>query len=800
MFKIWFRLLLFFSAIFFNNSLIANASEFDKSMKTIESRILEGRYYKVLNLCDVQLKKFSLSSDQRYELLIIKSKVYFWQEEMERFLDHAKKAYELKRKKSPIYKAYFLAQKAAYYHYDIIGDSAVLFSNQSMTLLHKYWRERNKIHFPFIYQSYASSLLYHTYQQKSDNPILNKYLYGKPILTYLDSALFYYSQNNYFPQDQAIVYRTIGNRIMDAVGYNLTDSISELPHPSIQLTLANEAILFYDKALESLPYLENYLRVHILSLKALAYYCTGRLAKGDSVIRPLIRTISKDPVNEIGYHLLPSLYALQYYTQSLLNKKSIDKRIYGVISIYKAIMPLYELYIEHNPKKDTYGSSPKMILSFIYMKLLEKKRINSKLKHESARLAICDYEFYSKYVSKRRINRSRKYSDQVAEIFEDKAFKGVNKKLHLTLKSKNNDYLEEIQNKLKKNEALIIANQGVMNFQSSYLISKSNIYFDIGKLNESNDVIISPNVELNKIKNKGFELWKKFHFSKIIKNLSINKLYVAINLDYPFNQFLTDTLGNSLSSLSYFKKKVNVVKVYNPIDFFCSNESNMISSEERTGVISNKSDSIRLPFTMNFLKKWSKSSQLKQYDVNLLYEEGIIHYLDHGIIYKDFLMGWQNVKSQSNLFKKRPNDKIKRDLITLNFCFSGFKRPTFLPDRDLQHFLISRGAKGVIASPYETVDQSSAFIFKKFYDYLFKGKTVEDALQLSKLDYLKTHKGSLAHPLYWSTYELTSNVKDLRMKLEVKEHGNNQYLVLLLFASIFLITIIFFRLLIEKFI
>ena len=41
--------------------------------------------------------------------------------------------------------------------------------------------------------------------------------------------------------------------------------------------------------------------------------------------------------------------------------------------------------------------------------------------------------------------------------------------------------------------------------------------------------------------------------------------------------------------------------------------------------------------------------------------------------------------------------------------------------------------------------------------------SAENALQSAKLDYLKTHHGSLTHPMYWSTYELTSNVKDLRL-------------------------------------
>jgi len=34
------------------------------------------------------------------------------------------------------------------------------------------------------------------------------------------------------------------------------------------------------------------------------------------------------------------------------------------------------------------------------------------------------------------------------------------------------------------------------------------------------------------------------------------------------------------------------------------------------------------------------------------------------------------------------------------------------------------------------------------------------------MDYLKTHRGVWAYPMYWSMYELTSNVKDLRLATE----------------------------------
>jgi hypothetical protein len=35
-----------------------------------------------------------------------------------------------------------------------------------------------------------------------------------------------------------------------------------------------------------------------------------------------------------------------------------------------------------------------------------------------------------------------------------------------------------------------------------------------------------------------------------------------------YDLMLTDTIGKSFEKLNYFKRKINVVKVFNPIDFF----------------------------------------------------------------------------------------------------------------------------------------------------------------------------------------------------------------------------------------
>jgi hypothetical protein len=62
------------------------------------------------------------------------------------------------------------------------------------------------------------------------------------------------------------------------------------------------------------------------------------------------------------------------------------------------------------------------------------------------------------------------------------------------------------------------------------------------------------------------------------------------------------------------------------------------------------------------------------------------------------------------------------------------------------------------------------------------------------MDYLKTHRGVLAHPMYWSMYELTSNVKDLRLTPEPATTTDKSWQVfLVLFALVAMVLRFYFQ-------
>jgi hypothetical protein len=697
----------------------------------------------------------NLSKDQRYQILTTQSKIYFWTENLYDFNRTAKSAYEIKKKNLAIYKAYYYSQKAAFFHYHILADSAVYYSDKSIKLLSENWQFRTKVPFHFIYQIYGTTFLYR-FNSKRDysnsEEDLTKALF--PIISYLDSSLYNINQVPHFKQEEAIIHRSKGNRIMDRVGYRVRNSKSEFTNYAFQISKANQAINEYRMALKVLDKNEHTLSNEIKSLIALAFYCTNREHEGDAILWPIIKKLKKDKIKDINPENIQLLNVLQTFSHSIISKNKFDSRIYSVIRIYKSLRDDWYWYLISKNKNhlDSYGESPTSMLSIIYIWLDKLEIENLNLNYNLRYSAFDNYIYYSKtldfIVNKNGLSLSNK-EEIKASI--------------LTVLN-----LYKIQKKLSEKDAVMVQIFAAMKKEKYVLITKNALYVDTFKRQPSTHSSSLQMEGLKDFKRKGFQNFSSSPFSHILKKSKISKLYVAIDINENFDMMIMDTLGNSFEELNYFKSKINVIKVYNPIDFFSIYPStDLLIKRKIVPFYTDVNCKDRLPFSQSIFTNFNKN-RIKPLRFINLNDNGIAHIIGHGNLKleKDSL-SYTNYL-QSNQLKKDliGNQQIKTDLFILNLCFGAYKRSTFYPDRDLQNQLISRGTKAVIASPYQTIDQSSAYIFKKFYHYLFKGETVEDALQIAKLDYLKTHTGMEAHPQYWSTYELTSNVKDLRLTPE----------------------------------
>ena len=788
--NIRYLILLFF---FLNvTTTFANVSNtfFQQKEQEISNFIYDGYYNNALVKCD-QLLARSLNKDQRYKILTIQSKIHFWSENMYAYRQTAEEAYLLKAKDSPIYEAYFHAQIGYFYHYSFIGDSALNHADKAMKLLHNNYSERSKISAHFIYHIYGTCELYRErYKDDFGNEIESKRKRIVPIMSYLDSALLIFDETPYFAQEKAIILRSKGSRMFDLVGYDIRLKPSDFLHPKFEKEVLSKVISYYKQAENCLQKKELRLRTNIKGLLSMAYYCNNQPEKGDSICLPYIEKFRKNPIGEILPSLSNSMSILDYFSKNAILRNSNKEKLLHILEINKQILPFWRMYLQNENLNfyDAYSYSPISQIFQLYNFLGKKKRlINNR---NLAEFAFEQFSYFSKVAKLKvgkRIIKKLEYQRLLAKI-EINPYDFICLKKLLTTINKMEEIIDIklIQSKLKKNEAILLV-FGFSNNKTFHIcilkntikVFRSSFKFNIIK---DNDIY---NPEL--LKNRSKIILKNApHISYLLKE-KIKKLYVAPDVIFPFDLLVTNSKGNEFHELSFFKKQINVVKMYNPIDFFTAEQSGgLIHRKVRTFWLNKKSVG-KLPFTGKLMKKNTK--RLILFNKEDLITKGVLQIVGHGDLKRTKIQYFQSSKLEYNEFNKVRDKRfeVKSELVVFNVCFAGKIRNFNLFDMNLINLLISRGAKAVIASPNQTVDQSSAYIFERFYKYLFKGETAEDALQHAKMDYLKAHRGIWAHPIYWSTYELTSNVKDLRLALEpIPDKSWQAYLVLLVLIAIVL--------------
>lgn len=761
---------------------------FVKKKSGLSYLINKGFFNSALFKCE-KLLASNLSKDQRYEILNTQSKLYFWEENMFAYKLAAQKAVKLKNE--PIYKAYYYAQIGFYYHYSFIGDSAVINADKAIQLLRNNYSQRHKIAAHYIYQMYATSFLYRVnYYKTSTDFVTDRKLSIVPVLKYLDSAIHFIGEIPHFPQEKAILYRSIGNRLFDLVGYHVRTSQSDFKHPIFEKEIFGKVINAYNQSIECLPKSEKRLRKDLYAALAMVYYTSLETVKADSVTQPYINRFYKNPIGEMGPSIINSISLLSYYIKNVIAKDYPPERLLKVKAILECILPFWRMYLsqENNNFFDAYDISPNYQLLLIQEYFLRKKASLAN-KNDILNLTLDRFSYYSKssYQKQNSTTLRKKYTELVVKMELNPTNKLAIKELNALAKPwQNIDLGEKIQSRLKKDEAVIINISNSGTFPFIILVRKSHI--DVVKLNSFWPFF--KNEELNKLselKKKGYEIYQHSKVLPEIIKHKIKKLYVTPDFNLPFDWVVTNLKGNQFDELSYFKKQVNVVKIHNPIDFFRGNSKESYIKNDFRYVWLNSSSVGQLPFSGEFIKKEKGLPIILR--TNDFSQIGNIQIIGHGglVKYKDMDPMRSTIESRELDKVRDPNFKVGIDLVIFNVCYAGSRRGVNVFDLGINNLLLSRGAKAVITSPYQTIDQSSAYIFEKFYHYLFKGVTIEDALQLAKLDYLKTHTGIEAHPQYWSTYELTSNVKDLRLAPEpILDKSCQAYLVLLVLIVIVL--------------
>jgi CHAT domain-containing protein len=105
-------------------------------------------------------------------------------------------------------------------------------------------------------------------------------------------------------------------------------------------------------------------------------------------------------------------------------------------------------------------------------------------------------------------------------------------------------------------------------------------------------------------------------------------------------------------------------------------------------------------------------------------------------------------------------DRMNSPLVVLSACNTG--SGTLYPGEGVMSLgrgFILAGTESILKTMWNVNDEVSSKIMTNFYRYLSKGKDKDEALRLSKLEYLKTASSTYANPFYWAGYEIVGDKK-----------------------------------------
>jgi tetratricopeptide (TPR) repeat protein len=102
--------------------------------------------------------------------------------------------------------------------------------------------------------------------------------------------------------------------------------------------------------------------------------------------------------------------------------------------------------------------------------------------------------------------------------------------------------------------------------------------------------------------------------------------------------------------------------------------------------------------------------------------------------------------------------RINSPMVILSACNSG--SGTLYHDEGLMSLarsFILAGASSVVKTSWEVNDEVSAAIMTRFYFYLSRGYAKDEALKLSKIDYITNNTPNFSNPYYWAAYEVVGD-------------------------------------------
>jgi CHAT domain-containing protein len=111
------------------------------------------------------------------------------------------------------------------------------------------------------------------------------------------------------------------------------------------------------------------------------------------------------------------------------------------------------------------------------------------------------------------------------------------------------------------------------------------------------------------------------------------------------------------------------------------------------------------------------------------------------------------------------NLKLNAQMTVLSSCSSGFgKMQKGEGMMSLARGFIYAGCPSIVMTLWQVADQSSSELMTSFYKYLKKGKSKQEAMRLSKIDYLENADDLTSNPYFWSGFVVVGDSSPIYRK------------------------------------
>ncbi len=337
-------------------------------------------------------------------------------------------------------------------------------------------------------------------------------------------------------------------------------------------------------------------------------------------------------------------------------------------------------------------------------------------------------------------------------------------------KSLDKSFKHNLTTVLNETSSPFIGQSPVKNIQK-YASSAYQLYKvlleDIDKITDGKELIIVPHGELSYLP---FETLLTEDYSKkkpcfrsypwLLKKQSVTYSYNTAllpsfeNKPSDFHQvlaFAPEYTGSTLTSSIDLSNDVALDTVLRPLHGALKEIEaieKLFKSEAYIGVSANKK---------NFIAAMQKNDILHL----------AMHSLNDEIQPFNSQMVFASTDSTNGSFKAKEiyNYAITSPLTILSSCSTGSgQRVKGEGLLSLARAFTFTGVEAQIMTLWPVHDESGANLIERFYKQLKSGKRKDDALRISKLNFINSASSIKSHPYYWGNYVLSGNTKPLKQK------------------------------------